>query len=492
MSAPWFRTPSAYTAMYQRLQGVECIRDYHNSKTDIENKIAKLNKTNPKHFCNNCRQIKEIIISKDEEFKRCSANRSKQLKLIDVDGDIHRFMDECITLQECLSKRSARNKQVTLKSTNTGLCEKNGPCKNEKARTGGVGSKEQQRLGTETSKMGSSRTQKPQPTRAEQAEEKLSNEQFKVSQTPQIANALPNSVKTQNAVSESANNHQSITSAQVTTSTPPLTSSGQEITTEVDNRAISSTHLSRSGQKSDSGISVQQIHTDEDPITNNSPEDQSYRNTPGERDTAENIVLGQDPSRQPFVTETPDSEVSAGKVSVQTYPSGANADCLQSSSSDTSNVTAIHVHVENPHPNTVITDGNTLLKVKGEAVNHEHLGSKGPKVKDSVTEISADSDTINDNISNGGRGDTKVSDVNGSGDELRSAEDSCSEPTCSTEKGNILTDDKSDIFRRIFDAISNKNHIIQASAPMGIVMLLGLLFKVNQNLFALKKLFIFF
>ncbi|SCA60022.1 VIR protein [Plasmodium vivax] len=44
-----------------------------------------------------------------------------------------------------------------------------------------------------------------------------------------------------------------------------------------------------------------------------------------------------------------------------------------------------------------------------------------------------------------------------------------------------------DFFGKIFEVISNKDHIIQASAPMGIVMLLGLLFKYTPLWRALTK-----
>ncbi|VUZ99981.1 PIR protein [Plasmodium vivax] len=402
-----------------------------------------------------CSKIKEIINRKDREFKGCLTDTSKPLKLIGVDGDIQRFIGECTTFQECFSKRSARNNQVSLKSTNTDQCEKNSRCNNGNSRTGGMGSKQQQRLITEKSKTESSPRQKPQSTGAEQAEGKDSKQKMLVSQTPMIANALPNFVKTQHGGSESVNNNQSTTSAQVDPSSQPSTVPGHKSPTEEDNHAISPTQLSRFGQKPDSGISVQQIHTDENPVPKNSPDDQLYRNTPGEGDTTEQIVLGQDIARQGDVTETPDSEVLASKGFVQTYPSRTNADGLQPSSSDTSNVVATRVHVENSHSHTVNTYGDTSLKVNGEAVHHEHLRSTVPEIKDSGTERPADSDTIHDNIPNVGRDDTNISDVNAAGDESRSGEGSCTEPPCITEKGNILTDEKSDVFRRIFEAISN-------------------------------------
>ncbi|VVA00171.1 PIR protein, partial [Plasmodium vivax] len=338
--------------MYKIFQGAGCTSDYHKTKTEIEQEIATLDKKTPRHFCKHCSKIKEIIISKDAEFKKCPVDKSNQLKLIGVNGDIQRFIDECITFNECFRKRSARNKQIPLKSTNTDQCEKNSRCNNGNSRTGGMVSKQQQRLTTEKSKTESSPRQKSQSTGAEQAEVKDTNQQIIASQTPKIAITLPNPVKSQREVSESVNNNQSIASAQVDTSTQLLTASGQEITTEVDNHTISRTPLSRTGHESDSGIPVPESHTNKGPFPKNSPDDQLYRNTPGEGDTTEQIVLGQDIARQGDVTETPDSEVLASKGFVQTYPSRTNADGLQPSSSDTSNVVATRVHVENSHSHT--------------------------------------------------------------------------------------------------------------------------------------------
>ncbi|KMZ76910.1 hypothetical protein PVIIG_06173 [Plasmodium vivax India VII] len=430
-----FFSPLASRAsqLYQRYQGVGCTSDYHKTKTEIEQKIATLDETNPRHFCKHCRKMKEMIINKDAEFKKCPVDKSNKLKLIDVNDDIQRFIDECITFNECVLKRSARNKQVTLKSTNTDLCGKNRRCNNGQAPKDGVVSKEQPRLATEASKSGGSLWQKSQSTRVEQAEGKDLKQKMLVSKTPMIANTLSNFVKTQHGESESVNNNQSITSAQVETSTQPLTASGQKITTEVDNHAISPTPLSSSGHESDSGIPVPGSHTNKGPVPKNSPDDQSYRNTPGEQDTAENIALGKDLAREVVVTKAPGSEVPAGEGFVQTYHRGPNADGLQSSSSDT-------------------------------------------KVKDSVIERFAHPGTIHDNISNGRRDDTKISDDNGAGDELRRGEGSCTVPPCITGKGNELSNDQSNIFSKFVDAISNKDHIVQAS-PMGIVLLLSLLFK---------------
>ncbi|CAI7721800.1 PIR protein [Plasmodium vivax] len=440
---------------YQQFNDNRCITDFVNFKKEIEPKISALNKKDPKVFCKECVIIKDSIIGKDTGFKKCFAGGSKKLNLIEDNSDIQRFIGECTTFHECVRKRSAHNRPVPLKSTNTDQCEKNGRCNNGNSRTMGVGRKEQQGLATETSRTGRSRTQKPQSTGAQQVEEKDSKQQTKVSQIRTIANTLPNPVTTQHGRSESASNNQPITSAQVTTSTPPLTASGHKSTTEVDNSESSPPPQSRSDQESDSDISLQQSHKDKGPIPKNSPDNQSDRNNPGERDIAEHIDVRQDRSQQAAVTEIPDSAVPAG--------------------ADTGNVVTTHLHNGSTHLDTAVINGNNSDdEADVEAVDHDSTSSRDTGIENSVRQSSAESDTIRGNTNSGGGDHTKISDVN---DEPRSSEGSCIEQPCSKDKGSELIDDKSDIFGKIFDAMSNKNHIIQASVPMGIVLLFTLLFK---------------
>ncbi|KNA02204.1 hypothetical protein PVNG_05527 [Plasmodium vivax North Korean] len=410
-----------YSQIFERYQDVECMNSYHSTKTDIQEKIATLEKKSHGYFCKHCSTIKEIIIRKNRELKRCLADRSKQLKLIDANDDIKNFIDECTKFPECVSKRSTRNNRFPLKSTTTGLCKKNGRCNNGNTRTSGMGSKEQQRLTTKTSERGK-------------------------------------------------------------------TLSSYKSTTEEDNHAISPRSLSRSVQESGSGIRLQQIHTVKGPIPKNSPDAQSDGNIPGQPDTAEEIVVGHVLPGQAAVTETRDSAVPAGentyfrelygKDFVQIDLSGANADGLKPASTDIGIVSATRVHIQNTHSGIVITDGgHSDDEVHGEADDHTNTNSTEAAIKNSVTERSADSDTIHYNIHNGGRDHTKISDVNNVGDETRSSENSRIKPPGSAQKNNELTDNKSDIFNKIFDAISNKEHVINASIPIGLVLLLSLLVK---------------
>ncbi|KMZ87796.1 hypothetical protein PVBG_05048 [Plasmodium vivax Brazil I] len=430
---------------YQQFNDNRCLTDFAKFKNEIEQKISALNRKNPNAFCNECVKVKESITGKDREFKKCYVGRSKKLNLIEDNIDIKSFIDECIVFPECVRKRSAHNRPVPLRSTNTGLCEKNDRCNNENSRTRGVGRKEQQGLDTETSRTGSSRTQKPQSTGAQQVEGKDSKQETIVSQTRTIANTLPNPVTTQHGGSESVKNHQHITSEQVETSTQPSTTSGHKSTKDVDSHALSPPPLSRSDQKSDSDIPLEQSHTDIDPIQKNSTDDKPDGNSPGERDTAAQIDVKQDIARQAGVTETPDSAIHADKVFVQKDPSGANIDLY------------------------------------GEAVVHDHPGTRNPEIKDSVTERSNDSDTIHGITSDGGGYHTEVSYVNNAGNEAQSNASSCIGNPCSNEQSTEINSHNSETLG-MFNHISkilleNQGHMIKASIPMGIVLLLTFLFK---------------
>ncbi|CAI7718307.1 PIR protein [Plasmodium vivax] len=97
------------------------------------------------------------------------------------------------------------------------------------------------------------------------------------------------------------------------------------------------------------------------------------------------------------------------------------------------------------------------------------INSEGSDIKNYSDEKSSNADTDTQDSPN------KILCAEGSSDKMLS-----SDAPCNAEIDSGLVADngnKSDIFEKFLEAISNKDHIIQTSAPMGIVMLLGLLFK---------------
>ncbi|KMZ88848.1 hypothetical protein PVBG_05956 [Plasmodium vivax Brazil I] len=474
-----------------------CINDFVNFKNEIDQKISELSKKSPSVFCRECVKIKESIIEKDKKFKNCYIGGSKQLNLIENNVDIKSFIDECTIFTQCVHKRSARNRPVPLKSTNTDRCEKDSRCNNGKPPTRGAGSKKQPKLATETSRTEISQRQKSQTTREKQAEGKDSKEQRIDSKTPQIAITLPNPVKTQREVSESLNNNQPITSAQVETPISPSAVSCHKSTTELEKHATSPRPLSISGHESDSDIPVQQSHINKDPIPNNSPDDQSYGNSPSERDTAAQIDVRQDRAEQAALTEIPYSAIHADKTKLfrgpddknfaQADPSTAKANGLEPASAEAGNVAATHLRNESTHlDNAVIDANNSDDEVDGKAVDHDNTISRDTGIKNSVSESSEESYTIRGNTSSGGSDHTEVSNNNNASNETHSNASSCSVTPCSNEQGteiNAPNSEKPGIFDQFSNIIlNNQRHMINASIPMGIVLLFSLLFKVKQNL----------
>ncbi|KMZ94940.1 hypothetical protein PVMG_06111 [Plasmodium vivax Mauritania I] len=116
------------------------------------------------------------------------------------------------------------------------------------------------------------------------------------------------------------------------------------------------------------------------------------------------------------------------------------------------------------HSEKVDNGGITASSLLSEG-NNGHRAEHSPTPKEDVPVMGSQVQVPNITTSCRG-GDTFVENDNGS--------------PCSAENDTELVTDngnKSDFFGKIFEVISNKDHIIQASAPMGIVMLLGLLFK---------------
>ncbi|SCA60287.1 hypothetical protein PVT01_000086500 [Plasmodium vivax] len=131
MSGRFSPTYRKAKGIFQQLNDARCISSFTDFKTQIEKQISALGKKKPSDFCKQCVNIKETIIKKDREFKGCLTDRSKQLKLIDVNGEIKDFTDECISVySQCFQKRLSRDRKlVESKRISEKSCETNGSCK---------------------------------------------------------------------------------------------------------------------------------------------------------------------------------------------------------------------------------------------------------------------------------------------------------------------------------------------------------------------------
>ncbi|VVA00192.1 PIR protein [Plasmodium vivax] len=128
---------------------------------------------------------------------------------------------------------------------------------------------------------------------------------------------------------------------------------------------------------------------------------------------------------------------------------------------------------------------------QGASLHHNHLN--GYRISASTGDLSsasAELDTRNDNHTGNVTTNSESPPVKTPCTEASSDQASGSETLCYKRDDNeldISTGYILDKVHKIFDAIPNKEHVIKASAPMGIVMLLGLLFKYTPLWRALTK-----
>ncbi|KNA01683.1 hypothetical protein PVNG_06396 [Plasmodium vivax North Korean] len=120
---------------------------------------------------------------------------------------------------------------------------------------------------------------------------------------------------------------------------------------------------------------------------------------------------------------------------------------------------------------------------EGDSLHHNH--PNGYRVSASTGDLSsasAELDTRSGNYTDSVTANRESSPVETPCTEASSDQASGSETSCSKREDSELNTSTGDIlerFHEFFNKLPNKEHVIKASAPMGIVLLLGLLFKVN-------------
>ncbi|KMZ77208.1 hypothetical protein PVIIG_05587 [Plasmodium vivax India VII] len=219
--------------------------------------------------------------------------------------------------------------------------------------------------------------------------------------------------------------------------------------------------------------------------------------TSTEKNLVENGIQNNEHSRNPL-----DTKHSASQDSVSKIDAGGTGDDKDSIRETALNLSPsvgtpafVQLADEDSPPTTTDRGSTGAVASDPESTGTEKV------VSESLS--SAPSDAGNNGITgvdmsnNFKAADSEIKSVNASHVHTHGSEGLCIEGKCNeAQNTEITSNNNNDILgtlSRVFNVIQeNKDNMIKASAPMGIVMLLGLLFKVNKNLFALKKLFIFF
>ncbi|VUZ99465.1 PIR protein [Plasmodium vivax] len=409
-----------------------CITDYSNIKNDIIQQINALSRKRSRNYYNDYSKIKNYIIKKNEELNRCYGDNLLRTKLIE-DYEITSFLKKCPSQSNCPDNRGSQvKKAVVPKHATEDPCKKGGKsCNNEPpGKKVEPGQRQGQRDAVDSSTKNSKVQDSVDPVQNHAETEGLKQEHAAHAQ-PGIK-TFGKSVDRESETSKPADNQNSSPLGHVELPKHPLSDLTHSAPTQLDGQLITSP-TQRSPEYVPASIDKLQDMTSDKNPHQNSP---LSANTSDEQDNSANPLGSKDSKGDDSTTETSDSAILSNIISGDS----------NSFKQVTNDVTLPDVYTGEEGPNG-IGDGdkrNVHAAVSGKTAGADviHIEDAGNQAHDSRT--------------------------------------TCNESTCREIRNDELTDDndnKLDIFSKIFDAISNKDHIIQASVPMGIVLLLTILFK---------------
>ncbi|CAI7723973.1 PIR protein [Plasmodium vivax] len=449
----FIRRTSAHNSaldIYKRFYSNECTKKYNKYKNEIEQKISLFNRLNHAHFKKEWDKVDRFIKEKNNEITDCVKNKHVSVDYYG-DPDIKNFSDRCPNPSTCRNNPVTPVKKIPESKNEKKETCRGAKCKKQLASTEVVSSKSQSRITPVDPVAKSSNVHASPKQRKKHTDEEVSQAAKAVLQTKENVKPVGNSNRSELKVPEENTNHNSIISGQVQNQTQQFSGSvhpeNKEIRTDFNDASQNS---SRGEPES---LDTPQI-TDLDTSTL-----QSFPITVQDVDneTAEN----QDNDRVSHISKIPcPGDLTVEHLSAE-YTCHKNADSTDYDEKKKDEEATFDTH---PHAEDVGKEGNIVSSVHSKGnyrESHDH----------SLTDIQ---DDLHMNLS-AQNPDHKTTCREGA----TTSENDNGTPCNSENDSGLVTDkdNKSDFFGKIFEVISNKDHIIQASAPMGIVMLLGLLFK---------------
>ncbi|CAI7724288.1 PIR protein [Plasmodium vivax] len=476
--------------MFQKLNDSRCISSFIEFKTQAKKQISELDKKKPSEFCKQCVSLRDTIIKKDKEFKVCYADRSKQLILIEVIGEIKDFIDECSAYPQCFQKRLSRDrKHVELKRKSEKICDTSGSCK-QNISTVQQKNKSPPILAPEYPSSGSPQKQILQNPSGKLENAEQSRQQAVILEDQKDVRSGANTIEAKGEASESVATHHSSTLVPVDTSvqhSSPGSSKVQELDMHKGadpqhNRSTQHSHSDNTGQTSDSRGKFPQLK-----LSGNQDSDGKTQigNIPDK-----DIPGSQVHSEQALAMKTAEGSPTAQNDLISKERGDQNPISSSTVIANTEILTPDHVDSFRAGISDSSSDHLTAGDVPSASRSAEEKlyqpeGSHHPPTDN---EVSAG---LDNNVA-ATRSEDEAQDVSQVTHRIKNAGGTSPDggTTCTETQSSELNDvngNKLDVFSRIFEAISNKEHIVQASAPMGIVLLLSLLFKYTPLWRALTK-----
>ncbi|SCA60660.1 Vir protein [Plasmodium vivax] len=408
---------------WKKYNGGHCYNKYSTTISEIEEKIDKFNKVQHQNFYHEWKKLNNIIKQKNNEIKGCIAEGHISYDLYAVDT-INNFSIRCRNpkAHTCSNNPTSHIKESSsLKKTVTERsCISGKGCNKETA---------------------TKREEKPklQPGVPAGNPKRISSSRLQhKDQRPQVptGNEPINTRKKHLALSESSK-----VNAEETHPKDLI------VPAAINNESATG----HSSEVMDSGKNTIQVKL---------PGDEAFDgNPPGQQHISDKVLLRNDSNDQAVASNIRDTTLTTEGVSLGENPSDRNHVEVSAKAGDLVSATASEHHGEETATETVSGDESTI-------------NSAGSELKNFSDENSSNADTNTENFPDKNLCSEEYSDKFLSTD-----------TPCNVEKGSELVSDNDnelDIFGKILVAISNKDHIIQASIPIGIVLLLGLLFKYTS------------
>ncbi|EDL42771.1 variable surface protein Vir18, putative [Plasmodium vivax] len=441
--------------LYNRYNDAPCMNTYATIKSDIIQKIEDFEKATHDNFYEQWDQLNKHIIQKDKELSACYKKRYVNSKLND-DETIKNFKKKCNAKRECNNGKSPAKKTPIIKPTTQRNCKGSMGCKSET--TERVDFKSQSKFVPGPTDPKSLEIKNPKDQDQNQADVQKAGQESVVPQPQTITMPSGSSDGTHDKASQKIVIHHSTTPGTVETQEQQLNASVSSGIRGLDSSLSDPSSECVSGKTSDSTCTSMGKNLGTIYIQTNEHSGKTLdANNPETQDSAGNVLAEQ----------TSDDKYITSKIAHNlSFPEG----------------TPGFVQLADEDSPPTITDRGSTGAV---ASDPESTGTE-KVVSESLS--SAPSDARNNGItdvdmSNDFKAaDSEIKSVKVSHVLTHGSEGLCTEGTCNeAQNTEITSNNNNDILgtlSRVFNVIEeNKDNMIKASAPMGIVLLLGLLFK---------------
>ncbi|KMZ95195.1 hypothetical protein PVMG_05113 [Plasmodium vivax Mauritania I] len=446
-----FKRPNVLSNLYKKYNDGPCMNNYANIKSDILQRIDNFEKTPHARFYQEWDQLNKYIIEKDKELSECYKKGYVNSKLND-DDTIKNFKSRCNRDRTCNNRATAATKPTITKVPAQRTCKGSKGCKNESPPT--VDIKSKSKLSSGAANPQSSERNVSQEQGQNQADGQKPRQERVVLQ-PQTS-IMPSgiSVGTHDEAFQKIVNHHSTTSGMVETQKQQLNVSVPSVISELGSPPSDHSSHCVSRKTSDLTCTPLRKNLDAKDIQNNQHNGNPLdTNQPGSQDSVSEIVAQGTGDNQDIIRET------APNLS----PTESTPHSVQRGDED-----SLPTTTDRGSTSTVASDRENTGTEEDSSAYLDSSPSSDAGTK-GVTDV--------DTSKYVGAPDGESKSVKDYHDHPPGSEHSCTEPHCRAEQVGELTDDQSDIFGKVINAIQRNPQIIKTSMPIGIALLLGLLFK---------------